>query len=87
MKRLIAFGVLMVFFSVVVLAQNPAVGTKTDPIIGTWKVNPEKSTPKPAPGTLSLRQYLLRPDGFMVTIWSRDRCSGKSHIHSDDLQI
>ena len=71
MKRsLIAVGLLVAVCSGVVLAQAPAAGTKTDPIIGTWKLNAEKSTPKPAPGTVSVRQYLLRPDGFMVTISS-----------------
>ena len=43
--------------SVVVLAQAPTAGTKTDPLLGTWKLNPEKSTPKPPPGTVSVRQY------------------------------
>ena len=68
MKRsLIAVGLLVFVCSGVVLAQAPAAGTKTDPIIGTWKLNPEKSAPKPPPGTVGL-QYVLRPDGFIVRI-------------------
>ena len=71
MKRsLIAVSLLVLVYSVVALAQAPAAGTKTDPIIGTWKINPEKSAPKLPPGTVQLRQYLLRTDGFMVTIFS-----------------
>jgi hypothetical protein len=65
---LIAVGLLIAVCSGLVLAQAPAVGTKTDPIIGTWKLNPEKSNPKPSPGTVSVRRYELRPDGFMTTI-------------------
>ena len=71
MKRsFIAVGLLVFVCSGVVLAQAPAAGTKTDPLIGTWKQNPEKSSPKLPPGTVSVRQYILRPDGFMVTIFS-----------------
>ena len=66
-RSLIAFGVLVILLSGVVLAQAPAAGTKTDPILGTWKQNPEKSTPKPPPGAVNVRQYLLRPDGFVVS--------------------
>jgi hypothetical protein len=69
MKRsLIAFGVLMILCSVVVLTQAPTAGTKTDPILGTWKLNPEKSIPKPPPGLVSVRQYVLRPDGFLSSV-------------------
>ena len=68
MKRsFIAVGLLVFVCSGVVLAQAPAAGTKTDPLIGTWKQNPEKSTPKPPPGIVSVRRYELRPDGFMVS--------------------
>ena len=66
MKRNVLAVGLVVVCSVAVLAQAPAAGTKTDPIIGTWKINAEKSNPKPAPGTVSGLQYELRPDGFIV---------------------
>ena len=68
MKRSLVAVVLLIFVCcVAVLAQAPAAGTKTDPLLGTWKQNPEKSTPKPPPGAVNVRQYLLRPDGFMVS--------------------
>ena len=71
MKRtLSALGILTMFFSAVALAQAPAAGTKTDPLLGTWKLNLEKTTPKPPAGVVSVRQYTLRPDGFIVTIFS-----------------
>jgi hypothetical protein len=36
------------------------------PIVGTWKFNPEKSTVRIPPGAVEIRQYSLRPDGFLV---------------------
>ena len=36
------------------------------PIVGIWKLNPEKSDLRVPPGTLEIRQYSLRPDGFLV---------------------
>jgi hypothetical protein len=36
------------------------------PIVGTWKLNVEKSTARVPPGAMEIRQYSLRPDGFLV---------------------
>jgi len=36
------------------------------PIVGTWKLNLEKSTVRVPPGVMEIRQYSLRPDGFLV---------------------
>ena len=74
MKRMSArIGIMMVLCSTTLLAQRPAAGTATDPILGTWSLNLEKSrfSPGSVPerGTLSLRRYTLRPDGFMVTVF------------------
>src|SRR5262249_34679725 len=38
----------------------------TPPIVGTWKLNMEKSTVRVPPGAMEIRQYSLRPDGFLV---------------------
>ncbi len=35
-------------------------------IVGTWKLNLEKSTARVPPGVMEIRQYSLRPDGFLV---------------------
>jgi hypothetical protein len=35
-------------------------------IVGTWKLNLEKSTVRVPPGAMEIRQYSLRPDGFLV---------------------
>ena len=54
MKRsLSALGVLMMFCSVVAWLRPLQRATKTDPVLGTWKLNSEKSTPKPPPGVVS----------------------------------
>src|SRR5262245_43334251 len=70
-RRSICLCLFVISGSAVLLAQRPAAGTASDPILGTWTMNLEKSrfSPGPAPerGTISVRRYTLRPDGFMVT--------------------
>jgi hypothetical protein len=46
-------------------AQAPQSSTKPL-IVGTWKLNPEKSNVRVPPDFMEIRQYTLRPDGFMV---------------------
>jgi hypothetical protein len=41
--------------------------TRATPLIaGTWKLNPEKSGMRLPPNSTEIRQYRLRPDGFLV---------------------
>ena len=35
-------------------------------IVGTWKLNPAKSNVRLPPDYMEIRQYSLRPDGFLV---------------------
>jgi hypothetical protein len=46
-------------------AQSPA-GSIVPRIVGTWKLNPEKSGAQVPPDYVEIRQYQLRPDGYMV---------------------
>lgn|GEM_PF-2361911 len=46
------------------LAQAPA--NKQPLIAGAWKLNPEKSGVRVPPDYIEVRQYSLRPDGFLV---------------------
>ena len=39
---------------------------QTPLIVGTWKLSLEKSTVRVPPGAMEIRQYSLRPDGFLV---------------------
>jgi hypothetical protein len=41
-------------------------GKATPLIVGQWKLNAGKSNLRPPPGYLEVRQYQLRPDGFMT---------------------
>jgi hypothetical protein len=41
-------------------------GSTTPLIVGTWKLNPEKSGVRVPPDFLEIRQYSMRPDGFLV---------------------
>jgi hypothetical protein len=36
------------------------------PIVGVWKLNPEKSNMRIPPDAVEIRQYSMRPDGFLV---------------------
>jgi len=36
------------------------------PIVGIWKLNVEKSTGRIPPDAIEIRQYSVRPDGFLV---------------------
>jgi len=45
-------------------AQAPA--PPQPPIAGTWKMNPEKSGAQVPPDYVEIRQYRLRPDGYLV---------------------
>jgi hypothetical protein len=36
------------------------------PIVGVWKLNVEKSTARIPPDAVEIRQYNMRPDGFLV---------------------
>ena len=41
-------------------------GQATPLIVGTWKLNTDKSTARVPSGAMEIRQYSLRPDGFLV---------------------
>lgn len=47
-------------------AQEGAPRPAPPPIVGVWKLNPEKSNMRVAPEYIEIRQYTLRPDGFLV---------------------
>jgi len=36
------------------------------PIVGVWKLNPEKSNMRVPPDYVEIREYTVRPDGFLV---------------------
>ena len=46
-------------------AQTPA-NKSLPPIVGTWRLNPDKSNLRVPANHVEIRQYSLRPDGFLV---------------------
>jgi len=62
--RLVA--VLLLAGVVPAFAQSKAAPVPQPPIAGTWKLNPEKSGAKVPPDYVEIRQYRLRPDGYLV---------------------
>ena len=59
-------------------AQTPA--SKSLPIIvGTWKLNPEKSNLRVPADRVEIRQYRLRPDGFLVGLLITTDAQGSYH--------
>ena len=67
MKRFLAVCLLVVFGSTALVAQTPSPSSK---LVGVWKRNVAKSTyntgTKPGPGSVSVFQWTIRPDGFIV---------------------
>ena len=49
-----------------VFAQAQALAVTQPPIAGTWKLNPQKSGVQVPPDYVEIRQYRLRPDGYLV---------------------
>jgi len=49
-------------------------------IVGTWKLNPEKSGRPAPPGYMEIRQYSLRPDGFLVGLLITGTAQGYHYL-------
>jgi hypothetical protein len=76
MKR-IAVAVLLALVSAL-QAQTPA--SKSLPlIVGTWKLNPDKSNLRVPANRVEIRQYRLRPDGFLVGLLITSDVQGNYH--------
>jgi hypothetical protein len=59
-------------------AQTPA--RKPPPLIlGTWKLNPDKSNVRVPANHVEIRQYRLRPDGFLVGLLITSDAQGSYH--------
>ena len=56
------FAIVMLFVST--WAQAPP--SKPPLVVGVWKLNPEKSNAQVPPDYIEIRQYSMRPDGFLV---------------------
>ncbi len=59
-------------------AQTPA-DKPLPPIVGSWKLNPEKSNLRVPPNRIEIRQYRLRPDGFLVGLLITTDAQGGYH--------
>jgi hypothetical protein len=58
--------------------QTPAV--VQPPIAGIWKLNPEKSNTRVPPDYVEIRQYRLRPDGFLVGLLITGNAQGYRYL-------
>ena len=56
----------LVFASTIAASAQQAPAAPQPPIAGTWKLNAEKSGAKVPPDYVEIRQYFLRPDGYLV---------------------
>jgi hypothetical protein len=61
---LLALAVMVVLASAT--SAQERTGLATPLIVGIWKLNPEKSGVRVPPDFLEIRQYRMRPDGFLV---------------------
>jgi len=53
---------------------------KTPPIVGIWKLDPEKSDLRVPAGAIEIRQYSLRPDGFLVGLLITGNAQGYHYL-------
>jgi hypothetical protein len=64
----------------VLLSFAYAQGPSRPPLIaGNWKLNPEKSGISNVPSRINLRQYRMRPDGFLVGLLVTSDVQGGYH--------
>src|ERR1051325_1166874 len=59
------------------LAQQPAVPQPKT--AGVWKLNPAKSGLNVPPDYIEIRQYAMRPDGYLVGLLIQGRTAGPYH--------
>ncbi len=71
-KHLLTF-LLVIHCALPARAQTPLV-------VGQWKLNAEKSNVHPPPGWLEIRQYNLRPDGFLVGLLITGNAQGYHYL-------
>ena len=79
---LLAFSnvALLTLFASALPAQTPA-RQSLPLIVGTWKLNPEKSHLRVPPNHVEIRQYRLRADGFLVGLLiTTDRQGGYHYL-------
>lgn len=72
-----------VLFSVIASAraQTPAPLGSLPRIVGTWKLNPEKSNLRVPADHVEIRQYRMRPDGYLVGLLiTSDRQGGYHYL-------
>ena len=79
--RTIARTVVATLFCIVLCmlqAQTP-VPQSLPLIVGTWKLNPDKSNLRVPADRVEIRQYRLRPDGFLVGLLITTDAQGSYH--------
>jgi hypothetical protein len=64
--RLSGFAAAIIALLVSSASPQERAGQAAPLIVGTWRLNLEKSTARVPPGAMEIRQYSLRPDGFLV---------------------
>jgi hypothetical protein len=75
-------ALLLLLIPAVALAQQaPApAAVAQPPIAGTWKLNPEKSGVQVPPDYIEIRQYRLRPDGYLVGLLFQGDSRGLNYL-------
>jgi hypothetical protein len=76
-KRTIVLAVVLVSF----VGGLRIDGQSAPPIVGTWKLNTEKSQLPPLPaGFFEIRQYTMRPDGYLVGLLMTSSARGYHYL-------
>ncbi len=77
MRTLLFAGAAVLLLLSPASAQQPAAAQPR--IAGVWKFNPEKSGTRIPPGAAEFRQYIMRPDGFLVGLLVTFQADGSFH--------
>jgi len=68
----------MLLMAASAFAQAPAAVAQPK-IAGVWKLNADKSGMRVSPGYLEIRQYAMRPDGFLIGLLIQGQPQGPFH--------
>ena len=80
MRRAVAATAGLLVLAAVTPARAQAPAVAQPPIAGTWKLNPEKSGVQVPPDHVEIRQYQLRPDGYLVGLLFQGNSRGLGYL-------
>jgi hypothetical protein len=82
-QRVLAFfssAIVIVMLAISVAGSQTPAANAAPLIVGRWKLNPEKSNLRLPPDYVEIRQYSLRPDGYLVGLLITSNATGYHYL-------